>query len=222
MAQFSIVEVAWFAPTIRHPKFQFQVNSVRKSELVCFDLLSNSLSQRSGSQRQTDNCGRAFAPSSGCNVYHNGCGLQRRIIANLSDFSPAQIWHVGARKDSDVTLVCNLLVKGYILPFDSSTCAGVGKFLFRGNRASCTPHVLLAKGSKFNHSGPGRRVLLGVVRDWLRALWPIVVYVKNRKGCIHDGLGPILISFGSVGHSLPVCSCVVSLGVHNEGKIYTN
>lgn len=147
-------------------------------------------------------CGHASASAisgnGNLNVYLNENSLHNEIIANPVGCSPAQIWHVGNRTDSGVKLVNCSLVKCFQWPYNSDACAKLGKSLFKGNRSSCTPFVLLVCGSKLNFGEPGCRVLQGVVNDWLRANLPIVVYAKDRKGPIHDSnlyLGRVRLSF---------------------------
>lgn len=154
--------------------------------------------------------------------YDNASGVIDEIIANPSGGSPAQIWHVGNSKDGGVNLVKSSLVRSFKWPYEDIACARLGKLLLSQNHSSMTPHVLLVRGSKLNDAEPGGRVLTGVIKDWLRASWPIVVYVKNRKGLIHEVLSLIFTSVGSGGSWFPLCSCVGNLGEHNVGTLFTN
>ena len=183
---------------------------------------------RGGFHTKFDNCARGHASASAIsdndnlNVYLNESGLHNDLIANLVGCSPAQTWHVGNLADSAVKLVKCSLVKCFQWPYHSDACAKFGKSLFKENRSFVTPHVSLVRGSKLKYGEPGCRVLQGVVKDWLRANWPIVVYVKNRKALTHELLGPIFTSVGSGGHSFPVCSCSGTLGEHSIGTLFAN
>ena len=65
-------------------------------------------------------------------------------------------------------------------------------------------------------------MLTGVIKDWVRASWRVVVYAKNRKGPIHEVLGLIFASVGSGGSCFPVCSCISAPGEHNIGTLFRN
>ena len=171
-----------------------------------------------GFRAKLDNRARGHASASTTldngndNVYLDVSGLYNEMLANPVGCSPAQIWHVGNLIGSAVELVKCSFVKCYSWPYSSDACAKLCKSLFKEYRPSCTPHVLLVRGSKLNHGEPGCRAWPGLVRDWLRANWPTAVYVKNRKDSIHDEFGPIFISVGSGGHSFRFVRASVPLG----------
>ena len=108
-------------------------------------------------------------------------GVIDKIIANPSGCSPAQIWHVGCHRESGVNLVSSSLVRKFKWPYDDKESLKLGKWLYSQNHSSITPHVLLVRGSKLSDHEPGCRVLIGVIKDWFRADWPVVVYAKNRR-----------------------------------------
>ena len=109
-------------------------------------------------------------------------------------------------------------------PLDIVAANKLTKWMFGIQKSTDTRHVMLVRGSRFIAGEKGRDILFGLIRDWLSARWPIVVYVKGSKSPVIGELGPIFISVGprTSSSSFPMCSCAITLGVHQKGRVFTN
>ena len=83
------------------------------------------------------------------------------------------------------------------------------------------PHVLLARGQVLICQITTSNVLHGVIADWVRAGWPVIVYFQGQSS-IADKLDNTFERVRDDGGRLPLCSCVGTPGAHDHAKPLLN
>lgn len=151
-----------------------------------------------------------------------GAVSQKVAQSSCSWPSSPQVWHVGVKGNSSLELRDYVSVKRILWPYDSDSSSKFGYSLIRENRVASNPGVLFVRGGRLNHGDKNRGVMQSVIGGWFRTSWPVVVYVKNHIGDIHDNLRDIFSEVGSGGHWFPVCSSISPFGVHDRGGVYAN
>lgn len=116
-----------------------------------------------------------------------------------------------------------MLVEAIILPMDPTHGRALGCGLVQRNENAVDPHVLLVRSGVANRSSKGgsKGVLEVLIKDWLRANWPVIVHLKYHQK-VDGALTESFYHVGAGGYKFPVRSCFVSPGKHDTGRIYTN
>ena len=201
-------------------------DSLSNSAKYLTSSVSDVVSSEHQAARQTDHCVQRAEPI--LESYETGCkgfngGQQHQIIANLVGSSPAQVWHVGTKRGmAELSLAGSVSVLSKIWPQCPGRQVELGHKLLTLNEQSGHSNVLFVRGSKLDKTKGNKGVLRSLVSDWLRNQAPVVAYVKGRRGIMHDNARQICESVGGLGGCFPVCSCLVTPGVHSKGLILTN
>ena len=99
------------------------------------------------------------------------------------------------------------------------SCIKCGLRLVENSGCAEQPHVPSVPGTALTRRDKIGEVFKGVVSDWFRASWPVVVHLQSHPE-IAASLECKFKRVGNGGHRFPVCPCVVTLGSHEKGSTF--